>query len=133
MPRKKTIQPQPLESFSLLDGTLVEVRDETCQEIGRGLHKRDAYEKWRDKVAEKVIPIYLDKNGRKLVKPEDDFLSSGYKFSDWLKEYKDEDEGEYLYPESGDDSSVRKRLHKDICNQVSALESALITEKNQKT
>lgn len=119
MPRKKTVQPPPLKSLTLSDGTLVEVRNETCQEIGRGLHKRDDYEKWRDKVAEKVIPIYLNKNGRKQIKPKDDFLSSGYKFNKWLEENTD------LYPESGDDSSVRKRLYKYILHEIKILEAGI--------
>jgi len=40
MPRKKTIQPAPLESFDLKDGTLVEIRDWRTREIGQGLDKK---------------------------------------------------------------------------------------------
>lgn len=40
MPRKKTVQPPPLESFSLEDGTLVEIRDWRTREIGRGQDKK---------------------------------------------------------------------------------------------
>lgn len=40
MPRKKAIQPQPLVSFSLTDGTLVEVRDWRTREIGQGQDKK---------------------------------------------------------------------------------------------
>jgi hypothetical protein len=40
MPRKKTIQPAPLDSFTLDDGVLVEIRDNETREIGRGLDKR---------------------------------------------------------------------------------------------
>jgi hypothetical protein len=124
MPRKNTVQPQPLEAFTLTDGTLIEVRDETCREIGRGLHKRDVYEEWRDKVAALVILIYLDKNGRKKVKKEDDFLNSGYKFGKWLEE------NTSLYPTSGDDSSVRKKLYKDILFEITVLENSISAIKN---
>ena len=40
MPRKKTIQPEPLKTSELEDGTIVEIRDHETREIGRGLDKR---------------------------------------------------------------------------------------------
>ena len=40
MPRKKTSQPAPSESFNLDDGTIVEVRDWRTREIGRGQDKK---------------------------------------------------------------------------------------------
>ena len=40
MPRKQTIQPTPLESFNLEDGTVVEIRDWRTREIGRGADKK---------------------------------------------------------------------------------------------
>lgn len=40
MPRKKTVQPDPLESFHLDDGTVVEIRDWRTREIGRGQDKK---------------------------------------------------------------------------------------------
>jgi hypothetical protein len=40
MPRKPTIQPEPLESFTLDDGTVVEIRDHQTREIGRGSEKK---------------------------------------------------------------------------------------------
>ena len=40
MPRKPTIQPEPLESFTLDDGTVVEIRDHETREIGRGSEKK---------------------------------------------------------------------------------------------
>lgn len=39
MPRKKTIQPQPLQRFNLEDGRTVEVRDWRTREIGPGKDK----------------------------------------------------------------------------------------------
>jgi hypothetical protein len=88
MPRKKTVQPLPLEELIIDDGTIVDlrheeydVRDETCQEIGQGLHKRDAYEKKRDRVLHKVADDYLTPRGRKVIRPEKDYLSSGSKFA----------------------------------------------------
>ena len=40
MPRKPTTQPAPKESFTLDDGTIVEVRDHSTREIGPGLDKK---------------------------------------------------------------------------------------------
>jgi hypothetical protein len=40
MPRKKTVQPPPLEAFTLDDGTLVEIRDWRTREIGQGQNKK---------------------------------------------------------------------------------------------
>lgn len=119
MPRKKTVQPLPIKEFTLPDGTQVEIRNESCRIIGRGLYRRDAYEDWRDKVAEIVVPIYLDENGRKQIKPEDDFLISGHRFNEWLEKNTD------LYPASGDDSSVKKRLYPDILDQITVLERSI--------
>ena len=36
MPRRKTVQPEPLERFYLPDGTDVKVIDESCWPVGRG-------------------------------------------------------------------------------------------------
>jgi hypothetical protein len=40
MPRKPTIQPAPKESFTLDDGTVVEIRDHATREIGPGQDKK---------------------------------------------------------------------------------------------
>lgn len=40
MPRKQTIQPTPLKSFNLEDGSLVEIRNWRTREIGRGADKK---------------------------------------------------------------------------------------------
>ena len=46
MPRGKTIQPDPDDSFTLDDGTFVEVRGEGSWEVGRGQHMKNKYEEW---------------------------------------------------------------------------------------
>ena len=40
MPRKKTLQPEPTETFTLDDGAVVEIRDHQTRVIGRGLEKK---------------------------------------------------------------------------------------------
>ena len=40
MPRKKTIQPEPSETLTLEDGTVVEIRNHETREIGRGQDKK---------------------------------------------------------------------------------------------
>lgn len=110
MPRKKTIQPDPLESYTLEDGTIVEHRDETCQEIGKGLHKRNEYEAIRDAVLEQIFSTYVDKKGKKTLGHRDnDILKSGYTFDNWyvLNGFPDRDE-----------SQIRQKLYKDIKKNI---------------
>ena len=44
MPRKKTMQPEPLDRFYLEDGSEVVLIDETCWPIGRGQHHSKKFE-----------------------------------------------------------------------------------------
>ena len=46
MPRKNTVQPEPLERFHLPDGTEVDIVDETCWPIGRGQHFAHQVASW---------------------------------------------------------------------------------------
>ena len=110
MPRKKTIQPEPIESFTLDDGTIIEIRDESCQIKSRGSHKRDAYEKNRDNILEKVVPMYVTPAGRKKRSSrQKDILKSASEFERWYTI-----EG---FPERNE-AEVRKRLYKDIKSNV---------------
>ena len=118
-PRKKQVQLPPIESI-VIDGWTIEVRDKTCPEIGRGLHMRYEFEEWRDEVAAWVIPQYLDETGPKPLHPEDDFLVSASKFSNTLSQKRPN-----LYAESGDDSSVRKRLYPYLINEILVLTRAI--------
>ncbi|MGB2532645.1 MAG: hypothetical protein ACPH95_02210 [Porticoccaceae bacterium] len=121
MPRKKTIQPDPIESFSLEDGTIVEVRDETCKEIGKGLHKRNDYEAIRDAVLERIFATYIDENGKKTLGNRDnDILKSGYTFDSWyvLNRFPDRDE-----------SQIRKKLYKDIKTNIKVYIDAIESNK----
>jgi hypothetical protein len=119
MPRKKTIQPPPVEEFTLPDGTIVEIRDETCKIIGRGLHKRDAYEKKRDEVLAKVVNDYLTPKGRKKILPANDYLSNPTKF--WKKIVCTGG----MAASGADDSTVRRRLYKDTKKFILDCENAI--------
>jgi hypothetical protein len=123
MPRKKTMQPLPLCSFSLLDRTLVEVRGDGYWEIGRGQHKVIEYEKKRDEVLERVVNDYLTKAGRKAVTP--DYLDTGRKFARQCERWAFGD------VDGLDDSSLRKKLYKDILKNISILESSIEASKAQ--
>ena len=127
MPRKKQVQLPPIESI-VIDGWTIEVRDKTCPEIGRGLHMRYDFEEWRDEVARWVIPQYLDETGPKTLHPEDDFLVSASKFSNTLSQKRSD-----LYPESGDDSSVRKRLYPYLIAEIKVLTEAINEIRNKGT
>ncbi|MBT4929250.1 hypothetical protein N9356_01125 [Porticoccaceae bacterium] len=110
MPRKKTIQPDPLASYEFEDGAIVEFRDETCLETGKGLYKRHEYEAIRDAVLEQIFSTYVDKKGKKTLGHRDnDILKSGYTFDKWyvLNGFPDRDE-----------SQIRKKLYKDIKTNI---------------
>jgi len=125
MPRKKTVQPDPLESLTLEDGTIVEIRDESCQIIGRGLHKRDAYEINRDHVLEKIVPIYVTHAGRKkLGRKQKDILKSAAEFERWYTL-----QG---FPERNE-TDVRKRLYNDIKSKIKVYINAVEASKQQGT
>ena len=61
MPRKKKFEKPPLEQFTV-DGTLVEVRDETCWPIGRGQHRSSEHYTERGKLIYEHIINTLPKN-----------------------------------------------------------------------
>lgn len=124
MPRKKTIQPPPLDSFTLDDGTVVEVRDEKCRVVGRGLHKQDAYLDKRDKVLELVANDYLTPKGRKHVFPEHDYLLRSSTFAIKAAEWG------LLGKDGSDDSSLRKKLYRDIKQHIDALSNAIEQKSN---
>jgi hypothetical protein len=69
MPRKKTVQPQPLERFHLEDGTEVDIIDETCWPIGRGQHAALDFETQRlEPIIKDIISIYWDQTDSKRLK-----------------------------------------------------------------
>ena len=136
MPRRKTVQPPPLETFTLEDGTVVEIRDETCQIRGRGLHKRDEFEKNRDKILKKVVDDYfafdqsVPNSNRHVYSPPKrkihDYLLNGSAFARRCQEWG------YASEDGSDDSALRKNMYKEILHHVRVLKAAL-EEKNKGT
>jgi hypothetical protein len=62
MPRKKNIQQPPLDSFETIIGSgitqekiLVEIRDETCPELGSGKYQTDKFNDRRDKILTELL------------------------------------------------------------------------------
>jgi len=127
MPRRKTIQPLPLDSFSLKDGTIVEVRDETCRIIGRGLHKVDAFEAKRDRILETVVHDYFSpdhtdpKKAHWKIKTKIriDYLSSATMFARKMQALG------YGGEDGVDDSALRKSYYPDIMQNVRTYQRAL--------
>jgi hypothetical protein len=83
MPRKKTIQPEPSEVFTLGDGTIVEIRNHETREIGRGQDKRFESEEMDNQVLVGLFDDLLS------VEPERHFrattaLKSGYAMARYL-------------------------------------------------
>ena len=106
MPRKKTLQPKPLQRFYLNDGTEVDIIDETCWPIGRGQHAVQDFETQRvEPIIENIISIYMGTNGPKKAK---EILSSASKFIHHLAHMG-------IFGEDGnDDTNARKLWYKKI-------------------
>ena len=100
MPRKKTLQPKPLERFHLMGGTEVDIVDETCWPIGRGQHAARGFEIQRmEPIIENIINIYMGPNGPTKA---NEILSSASKFVDHLSHMG-------IFGEDGkDDTNARK-------------------------
>lgn len=122
MPRKKTIQPLPLE-----EGENYEVRDEECWLIGRGMHKNFEFRKLMVNCLEKVADDYLTPSGPK-EKPSSksgDYMSSGHKFADeMIRKGLGGSDGEKHF-------SLRHRIYHEVKLHKKALENAL-AKKNLK-
>ena len=110
MPRKKTVQPKPLERFHLADGAEVDIVDETCWPIGRGQHAARDFEIQRMKpIIENIITIYLGPNGPTEVK---EILSSASRFADHLSHMG-------IFGEDGvDDTNARKHWYKTVTKRL---------------
>lgn len=64
MPRKRTVQPQPLETIPF-DGGIAEVYADEARPIGRGLHRQQAADDRVTQAMSYLADLYLSK------KPED--------------------------------------------------------------
>jgi len=106
MPRKKTVQPKPLERFHLEDGTEIDIIDNTCWPIGRGQHAARDFETQRvEPIVENIINIYMGPNGPTKAK---NILSSASNFARYLSLMG-------VFGEDGkDDTNARKFWYKKI-------------------
>jgi|GEM_PF-3221591 len=123
MPRKKTVQPDPIYTFELAEECVtVEVRGEGFNIIGRGLHKRDAHEELRIKVLDWVVDHYLSINGP--IKVKNDFMktASGLDIAMDISG---------KFPEVTDIGSVRKRIYPWVRDHLAILRK-LVEENNRK-
>jgi hypothetical protein len=123
MPRKKTTQPDPINTY-IGSGVIVEVHDKDSWPIGRGQHMSYKHQEWFSEVLAWAAEQYLTPKGRKRIAADDDFLKSFPEFDHALQ-------ATSLYPIEGDNSSVRK-LYPKVKAHIRALETC-IAENNQKT
>ena len=120
MPRKKTVQPEPLETFTIDDGRItVEIRDGSCNIIGRGLHKRDTHEELRVQVLDWVVSHYLSSEGPKTIKH--DFMKSASALDAEMSLSR-------RFSEISDKGSVRKRIYPWVREHLDIL-TKLVTER----
>ena len=123
MPRKKTVQPPPLEEITLSDGIVIEVRDGTCYLVARGSHKRDQYEEKLWKVMDTVVTDYLLPTGNRVAPKKGDYLENATVFAKRIQCEK------YFSPGGEDDSALRKKLYPDVLRQLTVFENAMKNNK----
>ena len=116
MSRPKRVDPDPLESFTLEDGTIFEIRDGSCIIKSDGWKNRELYKDNLDNVLEKVLPMYVSPAGRKKPNNRDDILKSGAAFERWYTL-----QG---FPERNE-TSIRKNLYKDIKKMIGTYANAV--------
>ena len=117
MPRKKKTWPEPIEIYEL-DDLIVEVYEEGTRHRGRGSPAKNKHDAWVCEVEEWAADSLLTPQGRKKTGPDLDMLDSASKFDRALQR-------SYLYPESGDSSSVRKRVYPRVKRHIEILEKLL--------
>jgi len=119
MPRKKTEQPEPLDSF-IVSGTIVEVRDESCWEVGRGMHNNLSKEQRIDAALELVVDDYLTREGRKNKLPRSgDYMRNA---SEFAREMERRGLGTL---DGCDDASLRKSIYPEVKKRFEAFERAV--------
>ena len=122
MPRKKTIQPAPIQTIYVHDGIAsfeIEIRDNSCYLISRGSHKRDAYNEKLWKVMEHVVQDYLSPSGRKLIPRNADYLRSAATFTNQFEIWG------YSGIDGEDPSAIRKKLYTDVKRKLKIFEGAI--------
>ena len=122
MPRKKTIQPAPIQTIYVHDGIAsfeIEIRDNSCYLISRGSHKRDAYNEKLWKVMEHVVQDYLTPSGRKLIPRNADYLRSAATFTNQY------DLWGYGGFSGADPNAIRKKLYTDVKRELKIFEGAI--------
>jgi hypothetical protein len=117
MPRKKNIQKPPLDSFETIIGSgiaqekyLVEIRDETCPELGSGKYQTDKFNKLRDRLLSDIVE--LTSSDRLLI------INSPQTFFDWFENTKLADELNETIGYEAD--TVKGKLYRSIRTMVMA-------------
>ena len=125
MPRRKTIQPEPLERFEV-DGIEVEVSDGDTWLTGRGLNKQKEWELKADLMLEKVFRDYSRPHpfikDRRILQPrptDKDYMRSASAFA------REMEGTQFVDPDAADDSSLRKKTYQHIKKHLSAMENAV--------
>ena len=128
MPRRKTIQPEPLERFDIEDAEVI-VLDEATWPIGRGEHNRMAFQSRADHMLGKVFDDYTvedtrfpaDTDRRQLDLPNErkDYMASASKFARQMEMYGEVECGV-------DDSSLRKRIYPFVRRALAAMFTIVI-------
>ena len=122
MPRKKPKKPEPIETVLIkgeTEDTLFEVYDEADWPKDRGWNNKLPYIRKFIWVLERMSKDYLTPAGRRRISPNKDYMSSGTAFSAQCQLWG------LTKQEGTDDSSLRKKLYKDLRAELETLANAL--------
>lgn len=122
MPRKKPKKPEPIETVLINGGDediLFEIYDEEDWPKDRGWNNQLPYIEKFNRVLERMSKDYLTPAGRRRIPPNKDYMSSGTAFSAQCQLWG------LTKVEGTDDSSLRKKLYKDLRAELEILTNAL--------
>jgi hypothetical protein len=122
MARPETKKYEPLYSFTLKDGTPVEVRDGSCPIISRGSWKVDEFEEKRDRVCEQLLESWILK---KLWIPGQPFSINKFPELKSPSVFARALQLNGLVDVDKDDSSTRKTLYPKVLKFFKQCETAL--------
>ena len=126
MPRAPRVDPPPLWETEYIDDegctVIVEVRDETCVIKTRGYVNREKFSKKLWEIMEKIVPTYLNQNGRITPPTSRDILSSPTRFANHVVRLG--------LNNTGDLTDLRKVYYPEVKRQLTIFANAIEAKKN---
>ena len=112
MPRKKTVQPEPVETI-VKNGLVIEVMDDADHAIYRGSHKVHELERRRMRVIEDILDLYVQAKG--MISSTDEGPLKSASALDIHIQLND------ILPEITDEGAIRKRIYPYVKDYIEML------------